>query len=153
MKITIDTEVDTFDAALAAVQVAYGQSGASGGGPSGSDEDDDGYLPGNWTRPRLRKLVEWLSDSDAAIALRFIAENAPAVGIETVFEHMAAQTGNENFDGKAMGGRMSAIGFARNHIGSGVKAVYETDYASRKYRMDKNLAAAILEEMDAAEGA
>lgn len=104
MKITIDTEVDTFDAALAAVQVAYGQSGASGSGPSGSDEDDDGYLPGNWTRPRLRKLVEWLSDSDAAIALRFIAENAPAVGIETVFEHMAEQTGHENFDGKAMGG-------------------------------------------------
>lgn len=150
MKLTIDTEVDTFDAALAAIQVAYGQTAVTGG--SGTEEDD-GYLPGNWTRPRLRKLVEWLGDSDAAIALRFIAENAPAVAIETVFEHMAQETGNETFDGKAMGGRMSAIGFARNHIGGGVKGVYETDYASRKYRMNKNLAAAILEEMDAAEAA
>ncbi|GAA4884542.1 hypothetical protein [Serinicoccus chungangensis] len=151
MKLTIDTEVDTFDAALAAIQVAYGQTTVTGGGGTEKGEENDGYLPGNWTRPRLRKLVEWLDDSDAALALRFIAENAPAVGIETVFEHMAQKTGNENFDGKAMGGRMSAIGFARNHIGGGVKAVYETDYASRKYRMDKNLAAAILEEMDAAE--
>lgn len=153
MKLTIDTETDTFDTVLAAIQIVYGQTAVIEGGAAEEGEESDGHLPGNWTRPRLRKLVEWLINSDAAIALRFIAENAPAVGIETVFEHMAQKTGNENFDGKAMGGRMSAIGFARNHIGAGVKGVYETDYASRKYRMDKNLATAILEEMDAAEAA
>lgn len=151
MKLTIDTDIDTFDSALATIQAAYGKV-APTGSSAGADGEDDGYLPGNWTRPRLRKLVEWLGDSDAAVALRYIAENAPAIGIETVFEYMASETGIEEFDGKAMGGRMSAIGFARNHIGGGVKAVYETDYSSRKYRMDKHLAAAILEEFNAAAG-
>ncbi len=148
MKLTIDTDTDTFDSALATIQAAYGVAATAS---SGGDDEDDGYLPGNWTRPRLRKLVEWLGESDAAIALRYIAEHAPAVGIDTVFEYMAGATGIDGFDGKAMGGRMSAIGFARNHIGGGVQAVYETDYSSRKYRINKNLALAILEEMDASD--
>lgn len=149
MKLAIDTDVDTFDSALATIYAAYGKT--SPGGSNSETDDNDGYLPGNWTRPRLRKLIEWLGDSDAAVALRYIAEHAPAVGIETVFAHMAGETGIADFDGKAMGGRMSAIGFARNHIGGGVKPVYETDYTSRKYRMDKHLATAVLEEMDAAQ--
>lgn len=147
----LHSDVDTFDSALATIQAAYGKT-VHTGGAADTDDQDDGYLPGNWTRPRLRKLAEWLGASDAAIALRYIAEHAPSISIETVFEHMASETGIANFDGKAMGGRMSAVGFARNHIGGGVKPVYETDYTSRKYRMDKNLAAAILEEMDAVQG-
>lgn len=63
---------------------------------------------------------------------------------------MADHTGIPDFDGRAMGGCMSAVGFARNSIGGGVGPVYETDYNTRKYRMDKRLAAALLAEMDAA---
>lgn len=150
MRISIDTDVDTFDNAISAVCAAYGeplpQTTASG---EDDLEDGDEYLPGRWTPRRLRKLVEWLGDSDAAAAVRYIAEHAPAADMDDVFAHMAEHTGVTDFDGKLMGGRMSAVGFARNSIGGGVGPVYETDYTNRKYRMDKRLATAILEEMDA----
>ncbi|SFF11424.1 MULTISPECIES: hypothetical protein [Blastococcus] len=150
MKISFDTEHDSFDSVIHAVQAAYGVSYSSNGdAPAAGGGEDDDYLPGKWTRPRLRKLVEWLADSDAAVAMRYIAEHAPAVDLDDVFEHMGAHTGIQDFDGKAMGGRMSAIGFARNAIGGGVTGPYDTDYNSRKYRMDKKVAEALLEEMDA----
>jgi hypothetical protein len=88
-----------------------------------------------------------LTGSDAAVALRYIAEHAPSVDLDQVFKHMGEHTGIENFDGMAMGGRMSAVGFARNAIGGGVSPIYDTDYNSRKYRMDPKIAAALLEEM------
>jgi hypothetical protein len=147
MKITIDTDVDSFDSALKTIEAAYGHIHFKSGGAGASDED--GVLPGKWNRPRLKKLVEWLADSDAATAVRYIAEHAPAVDLDEVFEFMGEHTGVENFDGKAMGGRMSAVGFGLNHIGGGVGRIYDTDYNARKYRMDKGLAAAIIEEMDA----
>ncbi|MEU0265667.1 hypothetical protein [Nocardioides sp. NPDC006303] len=149
MKISIDTVGDSFESAIKAIHAAYGV-------PYNADEDEtpgtgDDYLPGKWTRPRLKKLVEWLDGSDAWTGLRYIAENAPAVDLNEVFAHMEEQTGVDGFDGKAMGGRMSAIGFGRNQIGGGVGPVYETDYNARKYRMDEKLAEALLEEMDAYE--
>lgn len=148
MKISIDTDQDSFESAVQAVHAAYGVAYALTGVAEAENEDGD-YLPGKWTRPRLRKLVEWLADSDAAVAIRYIAEHAPTVGLDDVFQHMAEHTGMEDFDGKAMGGRMSAVGFARNAIGGGVSGPYDTDYNSRKYRMDKKVAEALLEEMDA----
>lgn len=157
VKLSYDTQVDTFEDALAAVYAAYGRTREDDGTVEGADDDEDagadsGYLPGRWNARRLRKLAEWLGESDAAVAVRYIAEHAPAVSMDSVFEHMAEHTGLANFDGKAMGGRMSAVGFARNNIGGGVGPVYETDYGNRQYRMDKRLAAAILEEMDALAG-
>lgn len=156
MKLSYDTQEDTFEDALAAVYAAYGRA-REDDGPEEDPEDDEGtgadngYLPGNWTAHRLRKLVAWLGDSDAGVAVRYIAEHAPAVSMDSVFKHMAEHTGLADFDGKAMGGRMSAVGFARNSIGR-VGPVYDTDYGNRQYRMDKRLAAAVLEEMDAYAG-
>ena len=158
MKLSYDTQVDTFEDVLAAVYAAYGRSRTDDGleedddPETGVTQSDNGYLPGNWTRRRLRKLVAWLANSDAAVAVRYIAEHAPAVSMDSVFTHMAEHTGLADFDGKAMGGRMSAVGFARNNIGGGVGPVYDTDYSNRQYRMDKRLAAAVLEEMDAYAG-
>lgn len=152
MRLSIDTGVDTFESAMAAVHAAYGRvwpDVIEGDQPSDDEPDNDnGYLPDRWSRRRLRKLVSWLGDSDAAEALRFIAERAPAAPMDEVFLHMADHTGLEEFNGKHMGGRMSAVGHARNHIGGGVGEVYDTDYANRVYRMDKRLAAALLEEME-----
>lgn len=151
MRISIDTEQDTFDSAIHAVHAAYGRTYTGPGMAAVSDDGDgdDGYLPGKWTRPRLRQLVEWLGDSDAAVAVRYMAEHAPSVSLDDTFAFMAEYTGLEDFDGKAMGGRMSAVGFARNAIGGGVTGPYDTDYNARKYRMDKKVAEALLEEMDA----
>ncbi|MFI8413844.1 hypothetical protein ACIGB6_15420 [Paeniglutamicibacter gangotriensis] len=153
MKISIDTDADTFDAALNAVYAAYGQVPPKLGVEDNADkgDDEDYYLPGSWTRPRLRKMVDWLGDSDAAAAVRFIAEHAPKVSMDEVYDYMSEHTGIEDFDGKAMGGRMSAVGFGRNHIGSGVGPLYETEVSARNYRMDKKIAAALLEEMGDAE--
>lgn len=95
------------------------------------------------TRPR-----QWLGDMDATAGVRYIAEHAPGVSMDDVFEFMSEHTGIADFDGKAMGGRMSAVGFGRNSIGGGVGPLYETDTNSRKYRMDERLARALLE-MDA----
>lgn len=154
MKLSIDTDVDAYESVLAAVNAAYQKIPPPGGGSGHAELDreaeDDDYLPGHWTPRRLRKLAEWLRDSDAAVAVRYIAEHAPAVDLDEVFLYMADHTGIPDFDGRAMGGRMSAVGFARNSIGGGVGPVYETDYNTRKYRMDKRLAAALLAEMDAA---
>jgi hypothetical protein len=151
MKISIDTDVDTFDSTLKAVHAAYGQTlpaTGSTGSVTGTGDEDDDYIPGHWTRPRLRKLVEWLGESDAAVAVRYIAGHAPAVSLDDTFQHMSEHTGIEGFDGRAMGGRMSAVGFARNAIGGDVGPIYDTDYNARKYRMDRKLAAALLDEMD-----
>ena len=149
MKINIDTEVDAFDSALNAVYAAYGQMPSTTGDEVGAGDKEEDYLPGHWNRRRLRRLVEWLGESDAAVAVQYIAEHAPAVSLDDVFKYMAERTGHANFDGKAMGGRMSAVGFARNHIGGGVGPIYDTDYNARKYRMDKKLAEALLDEMEA----
>lgn len=158
MKLSYDTQVDVFEDVLAAMYAAYGRSREEGGVEEDDDlategaQADDDYLPGKWTRPRLHRLVAWLGSSDAAVAVRYIAEHAPTVSMDSVFTHMAEHTGLADFDGTVMGGRMSAVGFARNNIGGGVGPVYDTDYNNRQYRMDKRLAAAVLEEMDANAG-
>src|SRR5581483_4686130 len=111
----------------------------------------DDFFPGKWTRKRIRRLAQWVATVDAAEALRYMAERAPAVDIDEVFQHMAEYTGIEVFNGKHMGGRMSSVGFAQNAIGAGVGAVYDTDYKHRKYRMDNGIAKVLLEELKAAQ--
>ncbi|MFQ6486201.1 hypothetical protein [Brachybacterium epidermidis] len=159
MKISIDTDLDSFSDAVRAVHAAYGviygDLDTAGDDDSANadiayeDGDDGDYLPGRWTRKRIQKLAQWVHGGDADIALRFIAEHAPAVDLDEVFEHMEKQTGINGFTGKHMGGRMSAVGFARNHIGGGVGHIYDTDYGRRKYRMDERIARVLLEELEA----
>jgi hypothetical protein len=155
MKLTFDTEVDTYESALTALRAAYGrlenaagQAEATPGGEVPAADGDEAYLPGRWSRRKLRKLAEWLDGSYAGIAVRYIAEHAPAVPIDQTIEHLASQVDAE-IDGRQMGGIMSSVGFARNHIGGTTQPVYETDYGSRKYRMSPDIAKVLLEEMDA----
>lgn len=154
MKISIDTDVDTFDSAIRAVHAAFGVSFDTKNPPTDDGEEveieevaeDDDYFPGKWNRKRIRKLLSFIQD-DAAEALYFIADHAPAVDIDDVFEHMAEHTGIENFNGKHMGGRMSSVGFAMKRIPGITADIVDTDYHYRKYRMDKGIAKVILEEM------
>jgi hypothetical protein len=158
VKITIDTAEDTFDGAIAAVHAAYGvppDGGDRGDGGEEVDLDDEqnggeDFFPGKWTRKRIRKLAQWVTGLDAGVALKYMAEHAPAVDIDEVLAHMAKHTGDPNFNGQHMGGRMSSVGFAQNAIGAGVGAIYDTDYKHRKYRMDKGIAKVLLEELEAA---
>src|SRR5690349_12187324 len=97
MKISIDTVEDSFDDAIAAVHAAYGkpQPGEASDDDievPGSDEDDepnrDDFYPGKWTRKRIRTVAQYVGTGDAAEALRYMAERAPAVGIDEVLQHM-----------------------------------------------------------------
>lgn len=161
MRISIDTDVDTFNSAIKAVHAAYrvdydptrplDEVEEHPGEANVHDDEDDDFLPGRWTPERLDTLVDWLADSDAAAALRYIAEHAPAVDLEEVFTFMGEHTGIEDFNGKHMGGRMSAVGFGIKSIGRGLGPVYDTDYARRKYRMDRRIAEALLKAFNAAE--
>ena len=159
MRISIDTDVDTFDSAIRAVHAAYGVPFDSSvpavqeSKPEDVDDDEgpeeeDDFFPGKWNRKRIRKLAQWVTP-DAAEALRYIAENAPAVDLDQVLVHMAEYTGIEGFNGQNMGGRMSSVGFAQNSIKAGVGDIYDTDYKHRKYRMDKGIAKVLLEEFEA----
>jgi hypothetical protein len=159
MKISLDTEADGFDSAIRAVHAAYGVPYTPSAAPvddedpeeidwetESEDEDSDDYLPGKWNRKRIRKLVNWVTE-DAAEALRYIAENAPAVSIDDVIAHMAKYMEEPKFNGQAMGGRMASVGFAQKRIKGTTGKVVDTDYRHRKYRMDSGIAKVLLEEL------
>jgi hypothetical protein len=154
MKITLDTDADTYEGAIATVRAAFGvtTSPAEDETPDDDDleevgfDDEDDYLPGNWTRRKLRKFARLIAP-DAAEALRVMATNAPAVDIDEVIDHMAEYTGIDGFSGKNIGGRMSSVGFAQNAIKSTSSDIYETDYRHRKYRMHEGIAKVLLEEL------
>lgn len=157
MKITLDTDNDTYEGAIATVRAAFGVTESPAEALVSPDEEledpelevveeADDYMPGNWTRRKLRKVAEWVTE-DAAEALRFIAAHAPAVDIDEALEHMAKFTEIEDFGGRHMGGRMSSVGFAQNAIKSVTGDIYETDYRHRKYRMHEGIAKVLLEEL------
>lgn len=149
VRISIDTDQDTFESAVQAVHAAYGVDFVPA--PTAAPHeggDAEGRLPGNWTPARIKQLAAWLDGSDAGAAVRFIAHNAPAVDLTDAFAHMAELKNDPNFGGQRMGGIMSAIGHGRNHIGHGVGPIYDTDYSARKYRMDPRIAATLLEAFD-----
>lgn len=145
MKISIDTEQDSFASAIQTVHAAYGLK-APVGDPTGPAE---GVLPGGWTRETLRRLAEWVGADESAIALRYIAMHAPSVGVDETIEHVRVQTNQPKFDGRAMGGKMSTIGKGRNRFGDGLTGPVDKDDATRNYRMDQEVATVLLEEMDA----
>lgn len=147
MKISVDTEQDSFTRAITAVHAAYGVT-ALGSETAASSPAGDGLLAGGWTRETLHRLAEWVGADESAIALRFIAEHAPAVGIDETIEHVKTKTTQPKFDGRAMGGKMSAIGKGRTRIGGGsLTGPHETDRTTRQYRMDEVVAAVLLEEL------
>ena len=159
MKISIDTEQDTFPSAVKAVHAAYGvpydattipvdvDSSAEEVEVDGEVVEEEDYFPGKWNRKRIRKLLSYITE-DAEEALAYIARHAPAVDIDQVFEHMGNHTEIPNFNGKHMGGRMSSVGFAMKRIPGITADIVDTDYRYRKYRMDKGIAKVLLEELN-----
>ncbi len=151
MKITIDTEEDNYEAARKALASAFGK-------PDPTDEeeddydiedeglsDDDDYLPGNWNRKRINKLLLGVANP-AYYALKYIAENAPA-DIDETIEFVRGHFEWESLDGRGMGGVMSSIGAAKRYVAKNSANIYVTDYNKRVYRMEPAIAKAMLEEM------
>ena len=140
MKVTIDTDTDTLDGAVATIHAAFGVANGHKVGNGG----DDAFYPGGWTKPRLQKFADYLAP-DAAEAVRYIAEHAPAVSIDDVIEYMGIYTEIEDFNGKHMGGRMASVGFAIKNIHGVKSAPYDTDFKARQYVMDERIAETLLD--------
>lgn len=151
MRISIDTDSDSYENALATVKSAFGVTDEAEWEYEEVDEENespaatpDDFYPGNYTRKRLKKFAEFLAE-DAAEAVRYIASHAPTVSIDDTISYMGQHLGIAGFGGQHMGGRMASVGFAVNSL-SGVKeAPYSTDYKNRLYRMDERTAKVLLE--------
>jgi hypothetical protein len=154
MKISIDTETDTYEDSIAALRAAFGVAVEEYedeeewvDDEETEAEGDDDYLPGKWTQRKLRRFVREITD-DSAVAVRFMAEHAPSVPIDDVLEFMGEHTGIKDFSGKHMGGRMSSVGFSQNGMPGVTSKIYDTDYKNRNYRMNKEIAEALIEALD-----
>jgi hypothetical protein len=172
VQISIDTEQDAYDDALATLRAAYGvqESGPGANSDTGepaivtSGELDGGtngdarhgavvsghYYPGGWNRDRLRAFAHSLAP-DAAEAVRFIAAHAPAVSVDKTVEHMGKHLNIEDFSGRQMGGRMASIGYAWKSVRGAKAPPLERDTRNRVYRIDRDVAAMLGEIMGAPE--
>jgi hypothetical protein len=145
VKITLDTEADDYGKALATIRAAYGISTPTGELPQlalGSDDPE-----GNqdfWTYDRLAIFAKGLADA-AAEAVRYISANAPQVSLDDTMEHVGKHLGEVNFSGQQMGGRMASVGFSVKLVPGAMEPPFETDYKYRVYRMDLDVASALLE--------
>jgi hypothetical protein len=149
VKISIDTEQDSYDSAAAALRAAYGiatpdivTSGDVGQHePVGPASDDF------WNhRERLTIFANGLAP-DAAEAVRYIAAHPPEVSVDEVIEYMGTHLGIEGFSGQQMGGRMASVGFSWKNVPGADEAPMETDYRYRRYYMDERIAAILREIM------
>lgn len=155
MRITIDTDSDTYEGALKTIKAAYGLTGDST--PDLDDDEidtsDNGHtgdsvvILGGWNAKKLRKWARWLRD-DAAEVVRYVAAHAPEVSYDEVAAHLGKVKGlSEPVDGKVLGGAMSSGGHAANAI-SGVKGQpIDRDHARRVYVIDTRVASVLAEEL------
>jgi hypothetical protein len=147
VKVSIDTEQDSYDKAAATLRAAYGISatstmhreGTNGSGPENTGED---RAENFWNRERLAEFAHWLAPG-AAEAVRYIAAHAPAVSMDEAIAHMGAHLGEAGFSGQQMGGRMASVGFSWKAVSGAEEAPLETDYRYRVYRMDEAIAATL----------
>ena len=151
MKVTIDTETDDFDSAVAAVYAAYGytyeDAGEDASDPATpSNTQGSTVLPGGWTEKKLRKWVSYLQP-DAVEVVRYVATHGPEVGYDEVAKYLGALKGTGPVAGKALGGAMSSAGHAVKYI-AGVKSQpIDRDHTRRLYVIDAKIAAILTDEL------
>lgn len=152
MKISIDTEQDSYDSAATALRAIYGIAApnVATSGEAAHPEPVGASSGDRWNHERLTAFAKWLAP-DAAEAVRYIAAHAPEVSMDEVIEYMGTHLGIEGFTGQQMGGRMASVGFNWKSV-PGIDPEtdvppMETDYKYRLYRMDQRIATTLLEIM------
>jgi len=157
MKITIDTETDTFESSVEAVCGAYGQpkpwqwededTKEVSDNPAMVKNGASNLLPGGWNEKKLRKWVSYLTANAQAVSL-FVAQSAPEVSFEAVAAHLGDHMGlTEPVDGKLLGGTMSSGGHALKHI-AGVKSQpFDRDWSRGLYVIDARVAKILVDEL------
>jgi hypothetical protein len=151
MKVTFDTETDTFEDAIAMVRRAYGREahGArqqahgprqehaahfanSARRPTGQQAP----LPDDWTGQRLEAFARGL-DKNTAEAVRYIAANAPEVSMSDTQAHVHAYAIMEMFhSGPKIGFGMFRMG----HFTLPENSPLSINRVKRQYGMDRRIA-------------
>lgn len=155
MRISIDTAVDDFDAALAAVYSAYGQ--VQFDETTGKDDESktpankvgsSTMLPGGWTEKKLKKWASYLTENAQVVSL-FVAQNAPEVSFEAAAKHLGEYMGLSGpADGKVLGGSMSSGGHAANKIAGVTSQPFDRDWSRGLYVIDERVAKVLIDALD-----
>ncbi|MFF7845279.1 hypothetical protein ACFZC6_42050 [Streptomyces ossamyceticus] len=144
MRLTIDTETDTYEQALAAVQAAYGlrpdvpaawpDAPAAEPRPGPQDLADDDLADG-WTDELLFGLIAALMPGARAV-LRRITELGGTASYDDVQHHFAHHP-THPIPISRIGGTLTSVRAVQRHLGpDGAGPLLQRDERARRYRID-----------------
>lgn len=144
MRLTIDTETDTYEQAIAAVQAAYGlrpdvpaawpDAPASDPRPGPQDLADDELADG-WTDQLLFQLIAALMPGARAV-LRRITELGGTASYDDVQQHFAHHP-THPIPTSRIGGSLTSVKAVQGRVGpDGVGPLLQRDERARRYRID-----------------
>ncbi|MEU6594098.1 hypothetical protein ABZ923_33640 [Streptomyces sp. NPDC046881] len=149
MRLTIDTETDTYEQALAVVQAAYGMrpvtpdewSEAPDPRPGPQDLADDDLADG-WTGRLLFQLIAALMPGARAV-LRRITELGGTASYDDVQEHFAHHL-THPIPISRIGGSLTSVKAVQGRVGpDGAGPLLQRDERARRYRIDDELVAGL----------
>lgn len=152
MRLTIDTETDTYEQAIAAVQAAYGLRPAVPAAwpdappvaprPGPQDLADDDLADG-WTDQLLLQLIAAKMMPGARAVLRRITELGGATTYDDVQQHFAHHPTNP-IPLSRIGGTLTSIKAAQGRVGpDGASPLLQRDERARRFRIDDRLVAGL----------
>ncbi|MGW3683360.1 hypothetical protein [Streptomyces prasinus] len=144
MQLTIDTETDTYEQAMAAVQAAYGLRPAVPGtwpaapaaeprpGPQDLADDD---LGNGWTDRLLFSVIASLTPKARAV-LRHITGRNGTAAYDDVQQHFASHP-THPIPLNQIGGTLTSLAAVQRRIGpTGTNQLLQRDEHTRRYRID-----------------
>lgn len=144
MRLTIDTETDTYEQAIAAVQAAYGlrpcvpavwpDAPVAEPRPGPQDLADDDLADG-WTDQLLFQLIAALMPGARAV-LRRITELGGTASYDDVQQHFAHHP-THPIPVSRIGGTLTSVRAVQRHVGpDGAGPLLQRDERARRYRID-----------------
>ncbi|MFG2961501.1 hypothetical protein ACGF5O_48285 [Streptomyces sp. NPDC048291] len=151
MRLTIDTETDTYEQAIAAVQAAFGLRpgipavwlDAPAVEPRPGPQDlADGDLADGWTDQLLFHMIASLAPGARAV-LRRITELGGAASYEDVQHHFASHPASP-IPLSGIGGTLTSVKAVQRRVGpEGAGPLLQRDERARRYRIDDVLVAGL----------
>jgi hypothetical protein len=149
MRLTIDTETDTYEQALAAIQAAYGMRPPTPADwpeapdPRPGPQDlADVDLADGWSEQTLFQVIATLMPGARAV-LRRITDLGGAASYEDVQQHFAHHPTNP-IPLSRIGGTLTSIKAVQRRVGpDGAGPLLQRDEQARRYRIDDALVAGL----------
>ncbi|MEV6594996.1 hypothetical protein [Streptomyces acidicola] len=151
MRLTIDTDTDTYEQAITAVQAAYGlrptvpdawrDAPAADPRPGPQDLADDA-LTGGWTDQLLFRVIASLAPGARAV-LRRITDLGGAASYDDVQQHFADHP-TTPIPPSRIGGTLTSFKAVQRRNGpGGAGPLLQRDERARRYRIDDGLVAGL----------